>query len=188
MNEIELIRTQLTTERAHAGRVARACVAALGEAQPPGAGATEAFRDTCVSYLVWVLTRFEQRDQLLAELLQGLSGDCRGPREGTVPVELGDIAARPGTSREALTKLEAALGAVSPDAARRAWSVFGHFFESAWSERRLAIEQHLARLPGTLHWRTVCVIDADSILEERMRYASVARQLPKGIPLEPPAA
>ena len=188
MNETEIIRAQLATERTHAGRVARACVAALGAAHPSDADATRNFRETCVSYLAWVLARFEQRDQLLAELLQGISGDSGGPGEDTVAVELGEIAARHGTSREALTKLEAALGAVSPDAARRAWSVFGHFFESAWSERRLAIEQHLARLPGTLHWRTVCVIDADSILEERMRYASVARQLPKGIPLEPPAA
>ena len=188
MNETELIRTQLTTERTHAGRVARACVAALSAAQPAETDATETFRDACVSYLVWVLTRFEQRDQLLAELLQGLSGDSGGRREGTVPVELGDIAARPGTSREALTKLEAALGAARPDAARSAWEAFGHFFESAWSERRIAIERHLSRLPGTLHWRAVCAIDADSILEERIRYASVARQLPKGITLEPPTA
>jgi hypothetical protein len=188
VNEIELIRTQITTERIHAARAVRACMAALGAAQPAKAHAVQTFRDTCVSYLVWVLARFEQRDQLLAELLQGLAAACGGAHEGSVALELGAIAARPGTSRDALTKLEAALGAGSPDAARSAWEAFAHFFESAWSERRIAIEQHLSRLPGTLHWRAVCAVDADSILEERTRYARLAAQLPEGIALEAPPA
>lgn len=182
MNEIELIRSQLVTERTHAARVARACAAAFGAAQPAEADASQAFRDTCVGYLVWVLTRFEQRDQLLAERLQTLSAG--GSPEDAVPSGLGEIAARSGTSREALTKLEAALGAASPPAARIAWQAFTHFFESAWNERRIAIERHLSQLPGIPHWRAVCAVDADSILEERTHYARVAEQLPKGIVLE----
>lgn len=183
MNEIELIRAQLVAERTHAARVTRACIGALGAAQPAEANAIRLFRDTCVSYLVWVLTRFEQRDQLLAELLKGLAPGCG---EGTAAVELAGIAARPGTSREALSKLEAALDASTPEAVRSAWEAFAHFFESAWSARRIAIEEHLSRLPGILHWRAVCAVDADSILEERTRYAQVAGQLPRGLTLEAP--
>lgn len=184
MNEIELIRSQLVTERTHAARVVRACAAAFGAAQPAETDASQVFRDTCVSYLVWVLTRFEQRDQLLAERLHALSAG--GSRTGAMSPGLGEVAARSGTSREALTKLEAALGASSPPAARIAWQAFTHFFESAWSERRIALERHLSELPGPPHWRAVCAVDADSILEERTRYARVAEHLPKGIVLETP--
>ena len=188
MNEVELIRAQLLAERTHAAEVAHACVAAIDAAQPADTAAVRAFRDACVSYLVWVLTRFEQRDQLLAERLQELSSPSADSHADTLPAGLAEVAGRPGTSREALLKLQSALEA-SPATARIAWQAFAHFFESAWSERRAAIEQQLTELPGVANWRAVCAVDADSILEERNRYARVAGQLPQGITLErPPGA
>ena len=186
MNEIELIRTQLLAERAHAAQVAHACVAAICTGQPAGADEARAFRDTCVSYLVWVLTRFEQRDQLLAERLQGSPPGPGDSPEGALPAALIEVAARSGTSREALAKLEAALGAADPELARVAWQEFARFFQSAWSERRAAIERQLTQLPGVASWRAVCAVDADSILEERARYSRVVARLPAGITLHDP--
>ncbi len=183
MNEIELIRAQLLAERSHASQVAHACVAAISGGQPAGPEEARAFRDTCVSYLVWVLARFEQRDQLLAEHLQTLPG---GSHEDTLPAGLMEVAARTGTSREALAKLEAALGAADPDVARAAWQEFARFFHAAWSERRVAIERQLTQLTGVASWRAVCAVDADSILEERNRYDRVVARLPAGITLHSP--
>ncbi len=188
MNEIELIRTQLLTERTHAAQVAHACATAIGAGQADETDDTRAFRDACVSYLVWVLARFEQRDQLLAERLQTLPGADGAPRNDAWPSGLGEAAARPGTSREALAKLEAALGATRPEAARLAWQAFAQFFQSVWNERRTAIEDRLTRLTAVAGWRAVCAVDADSILEERSRYAAVLARIPAGIALhEPPA-
>ena len=183
MNEIELIRTQLLTERTHAAQVAHACATAIGAGQADETDDTRAFRDACVSYLVWVLARFEQRDQLLAEHLQTPPDAGRAPRDDAWPAGLGEMAARPGTSREALAKLEAALGAARPEAARTAWQAFARFFHSVWSERRTGIEDQLTRLTAVAGWRAVCAVDADSILEERSRYAAVLARLPAGIAL-----
>ena len=71
MNELEIIRSQLAVEQSHAAEVAIACAAA-SESTGAVAAPQEAialFRETCVSYLVWVLARFEERDQTLSELL-----------------------------------------------------------------------------------------------------------------------
>ena len=71
MNEIEIIRSQLAIEQSHAAEVAHACAAVLGLTREPAIDAESAasFREACVSYLVWVLARFEERDQTLSELL-----------------------------------------------------------------------------------------------------------------------
>ncbi len=183
MNESEIIRGQLATERIHAAQVANACVAAFGAQHGGAAQPPAAFREASVSYLVWVLSRFEQRDQLLAELIERRNPGAGGALEQTVPLELGELATRDGTSRQALARLEAALTAVTPETARAAWQAFGRFFNSLWCARREAIEGHLARLPRIASWRAVCAIDADSILEERTRYAQVAEHLPPGITL-----
>src|SRR6266513_2412389 len=123
MNEVQLLRTQLTTERQHASTVANACATAL---------------------------------------------------------------ARPGRSREALEKLAAALAcaAASPDSrAQESWREFAQFFNSVWSARRDAIDAWLAASPRTTDWRLIAGIDADSILEERNRYARVRAALPGGASL-----
>lgn len=185
MNEVELIRAQLLAERTHAAAVAHACVAALDCARPEDAERTREFRDTCVSYLVWVLTRFEQRDQLLAERLQTFSLPSAGSHTDAPPTGLMRAAAQSGTSREALLKLESALEAPA-QSTRTAWQAFALFFQSAWSERRGAIERQLTQLPGIAGLRAVCAVDADSILEERNRYARVSGLLPPGVTLGQP--
>jgi hypothetical protein len=183
MNESDILLGQLATERTHAAQVANACVAVFGAERDAPAAASVAFRDASVGYLAWVLARFEQRDQLLHELIEQRRRAAGATLEDTVPIELGALAAREGTSRQALTRLEQALAADEPEHARAAWRTFGAFFNTLWSARREAVERHLARLPRIGSWRTVGAIDADSILEERTRYAQVAAHLPPGITL-----
>ena len=182
MDESAILRGQLATERIHAAQVVNACLSVFGAAREPLAQ-SGAFREASVRYLAWVLSRFEQRDQLLGELITASRTAAPGTPEASVPGELAELAAREGTSRQALTRLESALSTASPEQARAAWQAFGQFFNTLWCARREALEGQLARLPRIASWRAVSAIDADSILEERARYAQVAEHLPPGVTL-----
>lgn len=192
MNEIQLLRTQLATERAHLSAVANACASALGGAAGPVADGSPLaqFLEASVDYLVCVLAWFEERDQRLTDLARALP-EAPGRRA------LEEALARPGRSREALGRLEAACarslatGAApvsAGDAAARHWQEFHRYFSGVWSVRRDALEALLAADPRAGDWRAVCGIDADSILEERRRYAQVCARLPPGARLAPVAA
>ncbi|HVS75972.1 MAG TPA: hypothetical protein VHE11_03490 [Steroidobacteraceae bacterium] len=187
MNEIGIIQAQLAAERAHASEVANACAAVLGSQETAGAAreTTSLFREACVAYLAWVLARFEERDQTLSELLA--SRQSAGNAAAAGARSLAGLIARSGTSREALSRLEAALGAGEAASARERWQEFARFFNSAWAPRRAALEDALAAHLDVADWRSVSAIDADSILEERNRYARVTSQLPAGIELPRPA-
>lgn len=189
MNELEIIRSQLAVEQAHAAEVVDACAAVFGRTDPvpPPSEATTLFREASVSYLVWVLARFEERDQTLSELLA--ARQAAGGTAAASARQLASIVSRSGTSREALSRLEAALGAGESPAARAGWQEFGRFFNSAWAPRRAALEAALVEHLGVADWRAVGAIDADSILAERNRFGRVAAQLPPGTELRrrPPA-
>lgn len=184
MNELEIIRSQLALEQSHAAEVTHACAAVFGSSGAAAAPseATSLFREACVSYLVWVLARFEERDQTLSELLASHSPPPTD-RTAASARHLGDLVGRAGTSREALSRLEAALAAGETQGARGRWQEFGGFFDSAWAPRRAALEGALAEHLGIVDLRAVCAIDADSILDERNRYERVVAQLPAGIEL-----
>ena len=184
MNELEIIRSQLAVEQSHAAEVANACAAVFGSTRAAAAVSetTAPFREACVSYLVWVLARFEERDQTLSELLASRQPPGNGA-SGASARHLGSLIASSGTSREALSRLESALAAAESQAARAGWQEFARFFNSAWAPRRAALERALAEHLGIADWRAVCAIDADSILDERSRYARVLAQLPAGIEL-----
>lgn len=187
MNELEIIRSQLAVEQAHATEVANACAAALGAtgaAEP--SEATVLLREAGVSYLVWVLARFEERDQTLAEILAARQSTAEGPAAASAR-HLAGLIARPGTSREALSRLEAALAAGGSPQASERWQAFAAFFNSAWESRRQALLAALAEHLSVADWRAVCAIDADSILDERTRFARLAPQLPAGAARPPPA-
>jgi hypothetical protein len=199
MNEVELIRGQLTLERQHAAEVARACASALAAAGSRGTerlASLEAFRQAGVEYLVWMLSRFEEREQVFHDLLRG-----RFPTEDPNRRAVEAALALPGTSREALAKLETALGATvdSDSAAAPAgdslagrsvarWTDFLRFFSGAWSARRDEIDRLFERQAKVTDWRTVSDIDADSIVDERSRYARVKATLPAGIEMSPTAS
>jgi hypothetical protein len=189
MNEVDLIRAQLSAERQHAAEVANACAGALENAAAGSTGSE--FCQACVDYLVWVLAQFEVRDQMLAELFHSRLG-----ANDAIRAALDDVIARRGTSREALRKLEAALAV---DAARAAsaradnspgksWQEFAQFFNGVWSARRDALDELFKQHARISDWRAVSLIDADSILEERSRYARVRGKLPAGVELRTPVA
>ena len=184
MNEIEIIRSQVAAEQSHTVEVTRACatVFATEGAAAASGEATALFREACVSYLVWVLARFEERDQTLSELLAARQPPASGPAAAGVR-HLASLIARPGTSREALSRLEAALAAGESPTARAGWREFIRFFDAAWSPRRAALDGALAEHLGVADLRAVYAIDADSILDERKRYARVAAQVPAGTEL-----
>ena len=188
MNEIELIRQQLETERRRAGEVAEACAAVLarGRTSSDGAAARAQFVQACVDYLASVLMRFEERDQRLSDL-------WRAHRAADDPMRrrLEELLPSRGRSREALERLEAALApqpAVSAGEDRRAWEEFAQFFRGAWSVRRAALDALLATSVRTADWRAVAGVDADSILEERERYARVGAAPSSKAPPSPPSA
>ena len=182
MNEVELIRGHLTLERQHAAEVARACAGALAAAGSQGIqrrASLEAFLQAGVEYLVWMLSRFEEREQVFHDLLRG-----RFPTEDPNRRAVEAALALPGTSREALAKLETALGTtVDSD-----WTDFLRFFSGAWSARRDEIDRLFERQAKVADWRTVSDIDADSIVDERSRYARVKATLPAGIEMSPAAS
>ncbi|MGA7539509.1 MAG: hypothetical protein WBW93_12175 [Steroidobacteraceae bacterium] len=190
MNEVEIIRSQLTAEQSHAAQVANACAAVLGASPGPSIGPSmpdetaALLRESCVSYLVWVLARFEERDQTLSELLA--ARESANGADAAAARQLGALICRPGGSREALARLESALASAEPDAARSRWQEFAGFFNSAWISRRAALEGALARHLSVADWRAVCAIDADSILDERTRFARIVAQLPASIELRRP--
>lgn len=169
MNEIELIRTQLSVERQHATAVARACASVLG-----GAVDLQAFRATSVEYLAWILSRFETREQVFHDLLRKRF-TAEDPHRRAVEAAL----ALPGSNREVLAKLEAALG-VSPDdqTTSRRWQEFLHFFSGPWSTRSDEIDRLFQKHTKVTDWRTISAIDADSIVAERTRWARVAATMP----------
>ena len=155
MNEVQLIRAQLTLERQHAAEVVRSLAELV---------AVESFRQIAVDYLAWVLSRFEERDQVFHDLLRN-----RYPAEDPNRSAAEKALALPGSSRDALTKLETALRGTDADK----WHEFLHFFTGAWSARRDEIDRLFERQAKVTDWRTVSDIDADSIVDERGRYARV---------------
>jgi hypothetical protein len=181
VNEIQLIRSQLAAERARAAAVAGACAATAARGRPTG-GPPGEFVQACIEYLACVLAWFEERDQRAGDLVSG-----ERPDKSAQWRTLAQALARPGRGREALEKLERATSA-DGDAATPArqpalWQEFTRYFETAWTLRRDAIDALLAAGLRAADWRAVAGIDADSILEERRRYARVRAALPAGVSL-----
>lgn len=185
MNEVELIRTQLATERLHATLVAGACMKALDES----AALLEsldltAFCQTCVEYLVWVLTRFEARDRMLLDLGYSRHGGEDRRRE------LQELLGRPDKSREALTRLETALDrngekGIDGPTPQSSWREFAQFFTGDWAAQREAVDEIFGRTATVAEWRSMAGLDATSILDERNRFARVQAAAPPGIVLRP---
>ena len=151
MNEIELLRTQLATERRHVREVAASCAAAArGMPSAPAGSAPDAWRQACTEYLGCVLEWFDERDARLLELY-----------DRKAVAALGDG----GHGREALERLAA------DSASHSRWQDLERFINGPWDARRAAIEALLATNPRVADWRAFGGIDADSICRERVLYA-----------------
>ena len=152
MNEIELIRAQLSTERLHVNAVAQACAAAPGAAPGralPASAALTQLRAAATDYLLCVLGWFDARDQRLIELL--------GTRTG------GDEPAR-----HALFAPHTNAGGLPVT-----WPAWAQFIQTVWNPRREAIDALMSEITRPADWRTIAGIDADSILDERRRFERV---------------
>jgi hypothetical protein len=151
VNEIELLRTQLATERRHVREVAASCAAAARGVPPAPAGsAPDAWRQACTEYLGCVLEWFDERDARLLELY-----------DRKAVAALGDA----GHGREALERLAAAT------ASHGRWQDLERFINGPWDARRAAVDALLATNPRVADWRVFGGIDADSICRERALYA-----------------
>ena len=179
MNEIELIRHQLATEREHACATARACAAALertaGDA-PCGAAALADLCQASIAFLAATLSSFEERDLRLVALAR-----ARLRTEDPARRALEEVLARPAGNRELLEQLATAGASTTlgqGDTALASWRQIADSLDTAWRARREALEDLFAPHARVTDWRTVGGIDADSILAERRRYAQLCAQLP----------
>ena len=168
MNEIELLRSQLASERRRVREIASACAAAhRGAPASPARAAPEALRRACTEYLGCVLDWFDERDARLGELYARLPA---GNPDRTAVAALGSD----GRGREALERLAA------DGDAPEGWQALAQFINGPWDARRRAVETLLATNPRVADWRAFAGIDADSIGRERALYARCGAALPAG--------
>ncbi|MGP8033467.1 MAG: hypothetical protein ACLPQ6_04915 [Steroidobacteraceae bacterium] len=169
MNEIELIRRQLATERAHALEVIRACVATLAASAARGTAEhaqLAAFRQAARDYLGRALSSFARRDQRLGELARRLpAGDSR--RRAIEAALVGS-----GASRDALAKLDT-----------ESWRELADCLRGAGGGRQEMLDELLAANGPVSAWREFAGIDADSVLAERAGFARLQAALPAGVTL-----
>lgn len=169
MNETQLIRAQLGTEREHVIEAATACAnGPRGRAGGAPASDPGLLRVACREYLGCVLGWYELRDQRLSRLAVTL-GEA-DPRSRTVA----ELLALPGDAREALDRLATAAS----HGTSQGWDELARFIRGPWNARRDALERSLD--PRASDWRLISGIDADSILEERARFARLATLAPTG--------
>ena len=145
MNEIGILKAQLHGEQQRIAEIANA----LGE---------RANVQPSVDYLVFALTRFEERDQALADLVA-----ADAPMPGAIRDAVRVALAQSGTSREVLKRLEAGMRS-------RSWDELKAFLNDVWWPRRAALSSLVHDGIGVAAWRSVATLDADWILEERARY------------------
>jgi hypothetical protein len=184
VNELEFIRHQVSTERRHMAAVRSACSAAL--ALPAAGRAGTDFLLACASYLVFVVGRFNAQDQAHCDLLRPrLPADAARDR-----ATLDDLDRTLADSRQALEALAATLRRreAAPDESEDAALVAGlrsylSFYSNVLASRRHALQHLFDAHYSVAEWRAASAVDADSILEERQRYARVASLLPDGIAL-----
>lgn len=165
MNEIELLRTQLATERSRVREVASAGAAACSATAGAAPGAVHG---ACAEYLGCVLGWFDERDARLGELY---SRRPAGDAGRTAYAALGPG----GRGREALER-HTARGDT-----REGWQALAQFINGPWDARRGAIEALLAANPRVADWRAYGGIDADSISRERALYARCRAALAAGV-------
>ena len=169
MDELAILRDQVATERRHLAALKKACRAAL-EAGGNAAGLAETCR-VATAYLLYSTRRLHAQDQALCLLLRP-----RLPRTDTAShALLDDLEETLQRSRAALQDLEAA---VDPVTGTRAWLAF---IDNVLGKRRHGLE-HLFREHYTIDdWRASSCVDADSILEERERFAAACAAFPPGL-------
>jgi len=182
VNELEFIRSQVSTERSHMAAVRSACAAALALAADPRPDID--FLAACAGYLIFSVGRFNAQDQAHCGLLRP-----RLPADAARDLAtLDELEQTLGMSRKAIEPLATALGTLESgtgDAAEftAALRTYLSFYSGVLAPRRHALRHLFDAHYGIADWRAASAVDADSILEERERYARVADLRPGGIAL-----
>lgn len=172
MDELAILRHQVSTERRHMAEVKNACRAALGVEHGAGCGT---FFGAAAAYLGFIMRRFHAQDQVHVELLR-----ARLPRtDASSHALLNDLNAMLVTSREALGTLEQSA---DPE---RGIREYVEFFDRALAKHRHALNPLLEKYYRIEDWRKASFVDADSILEEQDRFRAVQAVLPSGVRLDP---
>lgn len=170
MNEIQFLRTQLTTEHRHLEAVLDACTKAIASTQPHTD--TNAFLRICAEYLLAAAKTLTARDR--ARL--GLHYARTGPADQDPGVaKLESLLSAASTQWAAL---EAALDTQDlVPTLHRATQALGQYLR-----QREAARECLDDSSYTVEqWRKAAFIDAGSIVEERKRYQRVEAALPLGV-------
>ena len=178
MNELEIIRSQLAGGAIPCGggrQRVRGSVRIDG-ALRVDSEATRSFREACV-----------ELSRLGARAIRGARSDAVGAarratsasrRPARLPAHVNSRASRPHwhQPRGALAAGGRARRRRLADAARAAWQEFARFFNSGMGVRGAPRSSRRWRsISASRDLRAVCAIDADSILDERHRYARVDR-------------
>ncbi|HNR21703.1 MAG TPA: hypothetical protein PKL49_01630 [Steroidobacteraceae bacterium] len=168
MDELAILRGQIATERRHLIAVKGACRAALPAARQT-TGADE-FARIAGDYLQHIGRRMLAQDHAHVVLLRPrlAAGDVASHRL------LDELEATLGQLRTALQALETGTDRIA--------GLFDYldFIDSVMAKRRHALEPLLAAHYSIEDWRAAAFVDADSILEERERYAACRAAAPAG--------
>lgn len=180
MNELEFIRRQVSTERSHMSAVRSACAAAL--ALPADHRPDVDVLAACADYLVFSVGRFNSQDQAHCDLLRPRLPAAAARHRAT----LDDLEQTLAASRKALEALAVALAALQDgtstvSAFTAALHSYLSFYSNVLARRRHALQPLFDVHYGIADWRIASAVDADSILEERERYARLSGLLPDGI-------
>jgi len=168
MDELAILRGQIATERRHLVAVKAACRAAL----PAGRRTTgvDDFARIAGDYLLHGGRRLLAQDHAHVVLLRPrlAAGDAASHRL------LDDLEATLRQLRTALQALEAGADRVA------GLHDYLEFVDGVLARRRHVLEPLLAAHYSIEDWRAAAFVDADSILEERERYAACRAAAPAG--------
>lgn len=179
MNELDFIRQQVSTERAHMGAARAAMAAALAADYP--LGVLEPFARAAARYLVFVVRRFNRQDLEHCAILQPLI-----PATDTTDHKtLADLAETLWISSRAIEDLGTSLDSPAADLLA-ACKTYNQFYTDVLVRRRHAIYHLFEQHYSVAEWRRASFVDADSILEERELFSAVGRALPTGVELRSP--
>jgi hypothetical protein len=175
VNEVQLIRRQIATERQHLRELAaRSGQAAVGEDHDAGRmrKLSQDISASYFNYMRYYLPRERARAQAHIERIGRGASPTPDERAALAGLQqaLGETTGLSGSevAHAALTPRSACAGECARDAARLCRLIDSAERIEALAERRYAIED----------WRSVARLDADSVLEERRLWAEVLRHGP----------
>lgn len=168
MEELAILRGQVGTERRHLAAVRAACRAARPSGRKlDGAGP---FFTAARDYLLYITDRLHSQDLAHARLLRPrvAAGSEAAALLDDLEATLGELQ----TARQALGDSRDPVNGVS---------AFLDFLEGVLGRRRHSLEPLFTEHYTIDDWRAASAVDADSILEERERFAAVRAALPPGV-------